>query len=136
MLGAEHHVPPARPAGAVLGGSERRAERPERDDDTVHWDTGAVIGTGIGGMDTTGEKVVPLVNAGKTRRLGSTAVEQVMASGVSARVSGLLALGNQVTTNSSACSTGSEAVALGLERIRANGPTTGHSLAKSHKLAA
>ena len=41
-----------------------------------------------------------------------------MASGVSARVSGLLALGNQVTTNSSACSTGAEAIALGLERIR------------------
>jgi 3-oxoacyl-(acyl-carrier-protein) synthase len=92
--------------------------RPARDDEDVHWDTGAVLGTGIGGMDTTGEKVVPLVDAGRTRRLGSTAVEQVMASGISARVSGLLALGNQVTTNSSACSTGAEAVALGLERIR------------------
>jgi 3-oxoacyl-(acyl-carrier-protein) synthase len=33
-------------------------------------------------------------------------------------VSGLLALGNQVTTNSSACSTGSEALVMGLERIR------------------
>jgi 3-oxoacyl-(acyl-carrier-protein) synthase len=93
-------------------------ERPALSDDRVDWDTGAILGTGIGGMDTTGDKVVPLVNAGKTRRLGSTAVEQVMASGISARVSGLLALGNQVTTNSSACSTGAEAVALGLERIR------------------
>jgi 3-oxoacyl-(acyl-carrier-protein) synthase len=46
-------------------------------------------------------------------------VEQVMASGVSARLSGLLALGNQVTTNSSACSTGTEAVVLGRDRIRA-----------------
>jgi 3-oxoacyl-(acyl-carrier-protein) synthase len=92
--------------------------RPARDDEAVDWDTGAVLGTGIGGMDTTGEKVVPLVDAGRTRRLGSTAVEQVMASGISARVSGLLAFGNQVTTNSSACSTGAEAVALGLERIR------------------
>ena len=41
-----------------------------------------------------------------------------MASGISARVSGLLALGNQVTTNSSACSTGTEALALGAARIR------------------
>ena len=41
-----------------------------------------------------------------------------MASGVSARMSGLLALGNQVTTNSSACSTGAEAIAEGVERIR------------------
>jgi 3-oxoacyl-(acyl-carrier-protein) synthase len=52
------------------------------------------------------------------RRLGSTVVEQVMASGISARVSGLLALGNQVTTNSSACSTGSEAIVEGMLRIR------------------
>ncbi len=94
-------------------------ERPDRDSDEIDWDAGAVIGTGIGGMDTTAAKVVPLTNAGKVRRLGSTAVEQVMASGVSARISGQLALGNQVTTNSSACSTGTEAVSMGVERIRA-----------------
>jgi 3-oxoacyl-(acyl-carrier-protein) synthase len=84
----------------------------------VDWDSGAILGTGIGGMDTTAEKVVPLTNEKKVRRLGSTAVEQVMASGISARVSGQLALGNQVTTNSSACSTGTEAIAMGCERIR------------------
>lgn len=93
--------------------------RPARDSSEVDWDTGAILGTGIGGMDTTGEKVIPLTDAGKVRRLGSTAVEQVMASGISARVSGQFALGNQVTTNSSACSTGTEAIAMGLERIRA-----------------
>jgi len=93
--------------------------RPEPGDDAVDWESGAVLGTGIGGMDTIAEKVVPLVDAKKVRRLGSTAVEQVMASGISARVSGLLALGNQVTTNSSACATGVEAIAEGTWRIRA-----------------
>jgi 3-oxoacyl-(acyl-carrier-protein) synthase len=93
-------------------------EVPDASDDAVDWDSGAVVGTGIGGMDTIGAKVIPLTNAKKVRRLGSTAVEQVMASGVSARISGLLALGNQVTTNSSACSTGAEAIAEGTERIR------------------
>jgi 3-oxoacyl-(acyl-carrier-protein) synthase len=92
--------------------------RPARSDDTVDWATGAILGTGIGGMDTIGERVVPLTDGGKLRRLGSTAVEQVMASGISARVGGLLALGNQVTTNSSACSTGTEAIIEGCERIR------------------
>jgi len=92
-------------------------ERPARDDDRVDWDTGAILGTGIGGMDTTAERVVPLTDAGKVRRLGSTSVEQVMASGISARASGILALGNQVTTNSSACSTGAEAIAMGADRI-------------------
>jgi len=91
---------------------------PAPDDDAVDWDTGAVLGTGIGGMDTIAARVVPLTDAKKVRRLGSTAVEQVMASGISARVSGILALGNQVTTNSSACSTGAEALLLGAERIR------------------
>ncbi len=91
---------------------------PDPQGDEVQWETGAIIGTGVGGMDTTGEKVVPLTDAGRVRRLGSTAVEQVMASGVSARISGIFALGNQVTTNSSACSTGAEAIAIGAERIR------------------
>src|SRR5262249_24462276 len=92
--------------------------RPERGDDHVDWSSGAVLGTGIGGMDTVGEKVVPLTASGKVRRLGSTVVEQAMASGISARIAGLFALGNQVTTNSSACSTGTEAIIEGMLRIR------------------
>lgn len=92
--------------------------RPSPTDDGVDWETGAILGTGIGGMDTIGEQVVPLTDSGKVRRLGSTTVEKVMASGISARVSGLLALGNQVTTNSSACATGTEAIVEGLARIR------------------
>ncbi|MFW6088361.1 MAG: beta-ketoacyl-[acyl-carrier-protein] synthase family protein [Gemmatimonadota bacterium] len=103
---------------AVDAWTDAGLEVSPQDDDHVNWDAGAVIGTGIGGLDTVGEKLVPLVDAGRVRRLGSTLVEQVMASGVSARVSGLLALGNQVTANSSACSTGSEAIFEGMHRIR------------------
>jgi 3-oxoacyl-(acyl-carrier-protein) synthase len=103
---------------AVEAWQDAGLTRPARGDDDVRWDTGTVLGTGVGGMDTIGERVVPLTDAGTLRRLGSTAVEQVMASGISARVAGLLALGNQVTSNSSACSTGTEAVVEGLERIR------------------
>lgn len=103
---------------AVDAWSDAGLERPEDEDDAVDWDTGAIVGTGIGGMDTIASKVVPMTDAKKVRRLGSTSVEQVMSSGVSARLSGLFALGNQVTTNSSACSTGSEAISMGLDRIR------------------
>jgi len=102
---------------AVDAWTDAGFERPEADDDAVNWEAGAIIGTGIGGLDTTGEKLVPMVDAGRVRRLGSTIVEQVMGSGVSARVSGLLALGNQVSSNSSACSTGAEAVVEGYVRI-------------------
>jgi len=104
---------------AVDAWTDAGFERPAHDDDHVFWEAGAVIGTGIGGIDTIGERVVPLVDSGRVRRLGSTMVEQVMGSGVSARVSGLLALGNQVTANSSACSTGTEAIIEGAMRIRA-----------------
>jgi 3-oxoacyl-(acyl-carrier-protein) synthase len=103
---------------AVEAWTDAGLARPNPGDERVDWTSGAILGTGIGGMDTIGESVVPLTDAGKVRRLGSTSVEKVMASGISARVSGLLALGNQVTTNSSACSTGTEAIVEGLERIR------------------
>ncbi len=84
----------------------------------VDWDTGAIIGCGICGMETIATTVVPAVNAGKVRRLGSQIVENVMGSGVSACVAGILGLGNQVTSNSSACSTGTEAVVEAAWRIR------------------
>jgi 3-oxoacyl-(acyl-carrier-protein) synthase len=103
---------------AVEAWTDAGFPRPEPGDDRVHWEAGAVLGTGVGGLDTVGGKLVPMTDAGKVRRLGSTMVEQVMGSGVSARVSGLLALGNQVTSNSSACSTGTEAVLEGVARIR------------------
>jgi 3-oxoacyl-(acyl-carrier-protein) synthase len=91
---------------------------PPFNSDEVDWDSGVIVGSGIGGMDTIANVVVPMVNAGKVKRMGSSIVEQVMNSGTSARVGGLLALGNQVTSNSSACSTGNEAVFEAMMRIR------------------
>jgi 3-oxoacyl-(acyl-carrier-protein) synthase len=91
---------------------------PESGDDNVDWDTGVIAGSGIGGMDTIAQNVVPMINEGKVRRLGSRIVEQVMNSGTSARIGGILGAGNQVTSNSSACSTGNEAIIDSLWRIR------------------
>ncbi|MBH16011.1 MAG: beta-ketoacyl-ACP synthase [Gemmatimonadetes bacterium] len=104
---------------AVDAWTDAGFERPSLEDEEVNWDAGAVIGSGIGGLDTAGERLVPFVDGGRVRRLGSTMVEQIMGSGVSARVAGLLALGNQVTANSSACSTGTEAIVEGYRRIKA-----------------
>ncbi len=97
--------------------------RPSAEDDSVDWETGAIIGTGIGGIDVIGRKLVPFTDAGRVRRLGSTCVEQVMASSASAKIAGLFGLGNQVTCNSSACSTGAEAIHLAAERIAAGRAT-------------
>lgn len=95
------------------------AGMPAADDSgQTDWDTGAVMGCGIGDMETIAERVIPLVNEGRVRRIGSRVVEQVMNSGISARIGGLLGLGNQVTSNSSACNTGCEAIVDAMLRIR------------------
>ncbi len=88
------------------------------DTSPVDWDTGAVIGTGIGDMETIVQKIVPMVNKGQVRRMGSRIVEQVMNSASSAHIAGLLGLGGQVTSNSSACGTGTEAIIEAARKIR------------------
>lgn len=86
-------------------------------DDEPDWDSGAVFGTGLSGVDKMREAIYKL-DAQNVKRLGSTTVQQTMASGISAYIGGILGLGNQVTTNSSACSTGTEAILIAFERIQ------------------
>jgi len=85
--------------------------------DSPDWDSGIIFGTGILGVDKFRE-AIHLIDEGKTRRLGSTSVVQTMASGISAYLGGILGCGNQVTTNSSACTTGTEALLMGYDRIK------------------
>lgn len=94
-------------------------EIPRPNSDKVDWDTGCVLGSGLSGIDTISTKLVPRINEGKVRRMGSTMVEQTMSSSISAKISGIFALGNQVTSNSSACNTGTEAIHDAYHRIRA-----------------
>ena len=81
------------------------------------YDSGIIFGNGTSSADKYREAIYK-VDAGKTRRLGSSTVVQIMTSGISAYLSGILGCGNQVTTNSSACSTGTEALLMGCERIQ------------------
>lgn len=87
--------------------------------DTTDWDSGTIFGMGSSAIDLMVKRHLELVDEHQVRRLGSTSVEQVMNSGISAHLAGFLGLGNHVTSNSSACSTGSEAVIIGYERIKA-----------------
>ncbi len=90
----------------------------QRDQDgPVDWNTGAIIGTAFGGIDTIGDRLVPMTNAGDVRRLGSSMPEQTMGSSTSAFVGGLLGLGGMVTSVSSACATGAEALVHAYEKI-------------------
>ena len=83
---------------------------------------GILFGTGQSGGEKFRE-AINLIDQGKVRRLGSTSVIQTMSSGISAWLAGELGAGNMVTSNSSACSTGTEAMILGYERIAAGKAT-------------
>jgi 3-oxoacyl-(acyl-carrier-protein) synthase len=83
----------------------------------VDYDSGMIFGTGTSGVEKFREAIYKLDDQ-QVRRLGSTVVIQTMASGISAYLGGILGFGNQVSTNSSACTTGTEALILGFERIQ------------------
>jgi 3-oxoacyl-(acyl-carrier-protein) synthase len=81
------------------------------------WDSGTIFGTGTSGIEKFRESIYKIDDF-KTRNLGSTSVIQTMSSGISAYLGGKLGLGNQVTTNSSACTTGTESIIMAYERIK------------------
>ena len=86
-------------------------------DDNPDWESGTIFGTGTSGIDKFRESIYKIDDF-QTRRLGSTAVAQTMNSGISAYLGGKLGLGNQVTTNSSACTTGTESIMMAYDRIK------------------
>ncbi len=86
-------------------------------EEQADFDSGTVFGMGTLGVDKYRESIYE-VDKGHTRRLASTTVQQIMSSGVSAYLGGMLGLGNRVTSNSSACSTGTEAILMAYEHIK------------------
>lgn len=90
---------------------------PENKAQIPDWDSGCIFGAGLAGAKVMRDSAY-LIDEKKSKRLGSSSVQQVMASGISAHLGGKLGLGNQVTTNASACSTGSESILMAMDRIR------------------
>jgi 3-oxoacyl-(acyl-carrier-protein) synthase len=90
---------------------------PVTENSDTDWDSGTVFGTGSSSVEKLRESFYK-VDAGQVKTLGSSTVPQTMASGISAYLGGILGLGNLVTTNSSACCTGTEAILMGFERIQ------------------
>ncbi|WP_115813923.1 beta-ketoacyl-[acyl-carrier-protein] synthase family protein [Flavobacterium aquicola] len=85
--------------------------------DEPDWDSGTIFGSGTSGINKFRESIYK-IDEFKVRNLGSNSVIQTMNSGVSAYLGGKLGLGNLVTSNSSACTTGTESIILGYERIQ------------------
>ncbi|WP_413998344.1 beta-ketoacyl-[acyl-carrier-protein] synthase family protein [Flavobacterium sp. W1B] len=93
------------------------AELPMEINEEPDWDSGTIFGTGTSGINKFRESIYKIDDF-QTRRLGSTAVAQTMNSGVSAYLGGKLGLGNQVSSNSSACTTGTESILMAFDRIK------------------
>jgi 3-oxoacyl-(acyl-carrier-protein) synthase len=107
---------------AVMAGLEAWKDAslpvPQQGSNVVDYNTGAIIGSGIGTIDIYGERIIPLTNQKNIKKLRSTIVEHSMLSGGSATLSSILGIGNQLTFNSSACGTGTEAIIQAFERIK------------------
>ncbi|WP_394775625.1 beta-ketoacyl-[acyl-carrier-protein] synthase family protein [Flavobacterium sp.] len=103
----------------VIAGIEawKNAGLPIENNENPDWESGTIFGSGTSGIDKFRESIYKIDEL-QVRRLGSTVVAQTMNSGVSAYLGGKLGLGNQVTTNSSACATGTEAIMMAFDRIQ------------------
>jgi len=105
--------------GVIAGMEAWKSAGLETNKTTIpYWDYGVLFGTGILGVAKFRE-AIHLIDDKNVRRLGSTSVLQTMASGISAYLGGMLGCGNQVSTNSAACTTGTEGVIMGYDRIAA-----------------
>lgn len=103
----------------VIAGIEawKNTGLPIENNDEPDWNSGTIFGSGTSGIDKFRESIYKIDEL-QVRRLGSTVVAQTMNSGISAYLGGKLGLGNQVTTNSSACATGTEAIMMAYDRIK------------------
>ena len=83
----------------------------------VDEETGCIFGNGVCDVDHM-RYAIEFFEKNEMQKLGVRHIEQLMTSGASAYIGGLFGLGNQVTANSSACSTGTEAVVMAYEKIK------------------
>ncbi|QES90281.1 beta-ketoacyl-[acyl-carrier-protein] synthase family protein [Rhizosphaericola mali] len=89
----------------------------EISDKALDRSTGCIFGTGSNGAEAT-QLAIDLYDAGKgVKKTPKNIFMQSIASCVSIYINGIFGLGNHVTTNSSACSTGTEGILEGYYRI-------------------
>ncbi|MBI5883176.1 MAG: beta-ketoacyl-[acyl-carrier-protein] synthase family protein [Elusimicrobia bacterium] len=94
-------------------------------DSAVDWNTGVIMGCGIGGMDTIFEEMGPAMASAEEAEpgrgpaaMGTDVVPKIMGSSTSVVIGRFLGLGNLTSSNSSACNTGTEAVFAGWNHLQ------------------
>ncbi len=83
----------------------------------LHEDTGCIFGNSVCDVDHMNYAIKEVENM-RGQQIGVRHIEQLMSSGSAAYIAGVLGLGNIVTANSSACSTGTESVIMAYEQIK------------------
>ena len=82
------------------------------------YDSGCIFGTGSNGIEATHYGIALRESGQDTRKGNPKALPQAINSAVSAFIAKILGLGNQVTSNASACNTGTEAILMAFEKIK------------------
>ncbi len=81
------------------------------------WDTGCIYGHAVGDFLVL-KGIIDNVELKRPRKMGSRYVAQGMNSGPCAHLAQVFGLGNQVMSNASACSTGTESIIMAFHKIR------------------
>ncbi len=85
--------------------------------DGIDWDSGCIMGAISSNPEIIADTAHKLYN-NSIKTIGARTVEQGMTSALNSYLTGFLGLGNCSISNSSACSTGTEGVIMGYERIK------------------
>jgi len=88
------------------------------DSEDPDYDSGCIFGTGSNGIEATHYGIALRESGQDTRKGNPKALPQAINSAVSAFIAKILGLGNQVTSNASACNTGTEAILMAYDKIR------------------
>lgn len=101
----------------IMAGLEAWEDAGLQTNNDVDWSSGVIMGLQMSDGRIV-KTIFDKINTNNLRKLSARTAEQAITSSLSAYLSGLLGLGNCAISNSSACSTGTEAVLLGYNRIR------------------
>ena len=88
------------------------------EDKDPDYNSGCIFGTGSNGIEATHYGIALRKSGQDTRKGNPKALPQAINSAVSAYISKILGLGNQVTSNASACNTGTEATLMAYYKIQ------------------
>ncbi|GAB3358590.1 beta-ketoacyl-[acyl-carrier-protein] synthase family protein [Arachidicoccus ginsenosidivorans] len=82
------------------------------------YESGCIFGTGSNGIEATHYGIALRESGQDTRKGNPRALPQAINSAVSAFIAKIIGLGGQVTSNASACNTGTEAILMAFDKIK------------------